>query len=85
MLLSRRRLFVVCQPAKQLFVLRFPAIQSAPSLTDGPPILVQNPRQSRSKETEKINDNRKSMEDERHGTFCVHYCGFLLRIEGEMS
>ena len=25
------------------------------------------------------------MEDERHGTFCVDYCGFLLRIEGEME
>jgi hypothetical protein len=82
MLLSRRRLFVVCQPAKQLFVLRFPAIQSAPSLTDGPPILVQN---SSAIAKQGDNDNRKSMEDERDGTFCVDYCGFLLRIEGGMS
>ena len=60
----------------------FPAIQSAPSLTDGRLILVQNCEARRRK---KVNDNHKSMEDERHGTFCVHYCGFLLRIEGEMD
>ena len=83
MLLSRRRLFVVCQPAKQLFVLRFPRdSERSFSHRRTANSCFKIAKQGDGKE---VNDNRKSMEDERHGTFCVDYCGFLLRIEGEME
>ena len=68
MLLSRRRLFVVCQPAKQLFVLRFPAIQSTLSLTDGRPILASKSSTMRGKEKEKSKDKRKE-----HGGRAIRY------------